>query len=105
MDYRQVNAYTKADLVIGQPDFFTALVNWPSNLSTQANNQGLCSPEGLAVDSNSNLYVADGCNARVLRFPAPFVQTPTGILLELVFREGRTTKGESDRVAAQTVQI
>jgi len=78
MDYRQVNAYTKADMVIGQPDFFTALVNWPSNLSTQANNQGLCSPEGLAVDSNSNLYVADGCNARVLRFPAPFTQAPTG---------------------------
>jgi uncharacterized protein (TIGR03437 family) len=78
MDYRQVNAYTKADIVIGQPDFFTALVNWPSNLLTQANNQGLCSPEGLAVDSNSNLYVADGCNARVLRFPAPFAQSPTG---------------------------
>jgi len=77
-DYRQVKAGVTADLVIGQPDFFTALVNWPSNLLTQANNQGLCSPEGLAVDSNSNLYVADGCNARVLRFPAPFAQTPTG---------------------------
>ena len=34
-----------------------------------------------------------------------FVQTPTGILLELVFREGLTTKGESDRAAAQTIQI
>ena len=31
-----------------------------------------------AVDSNSNLYVADGCNARVLRFPAPFAQ-PAGM--------------------------
>jgi uncharacterized protein (TIGR03437 family) len=78
LDYRQVNAGTKADLVIGQPDLFTALINWPSNRLTQANNQGLCSPEGLAVDSNSNLYVADGCNARVLRFPAPFAQ-PSGM--------------------------
>ena len=78
MDYRKVNAGVTADMVIGQPDFLTALLNWPSNNRTQANNQGLCSPEGLAVDSNSNLYVADGCNARVLRFPAPFAQTPTG---------------------------
>lgn len=78
MDYRKVNAGVTADLVIGQPDFLTALVNWPTNNLTQANNQGLCSPEGLAIDANSNLYVADGCNGRVLRFPAPFVQAPTG---------------------------
>ena len=54
----------------------TSLVNYPSNSPTQANAQGLWSPEGLAVDPNGNLYVADACNARVLRFPAPFVQTP-----------------------------
>ena len=73
-DYRKVNAGVTADLVIGQPDFFTALINWPTNSLTQASDQGLCSPEGLALDANGNLYVADGCNARVLRFPAPFSQ-------------------------------
>jgi uncharacterized protein (TIGR03437 family) len=78
-DYRQVNAGVKADIVIGQPDFFTALVNWPTNSFTQANDQGLCSPEGLLVDSNGNLYVADGCNGRVLRFPAPFAQAQAGV--------------------------
>ena len=78
-DYRKVNAGTKADLVIGQPDLLTAMVNFPSNSFTQANDSGLCSPEGLAVDSNGNLFVADGCNARVLRFPSPFTQ-PAGIL-------------------------
>ena len=78
MDYRKVNAGTTADMVIGQPDLYTALINWPSNNLTQANNQGLCSPEGLAVDTNSNLYVADSCNARVLRFPVPFAQ-PAGM--------------------------
>ena len=78
LDYRKVNAGTKADLVIGQPDLFTALINWPSNNLTQASDQGLCSPEGLAVDANSNLYVADGCNARLLRFPAPFAQPQGG---------------------------
>jgi uncharacterized protein (TIGR03437 family) len=74
-DYRKVNADVIADLVIGQPDLMTALVNYPSNSQTQANAQGLWSPEGLAVDAKGNLYVADACNARVLRFPAPFAQT------------------------------
>ncbi len=72
----KVNADAPADLVIGQPDLSTALVNYPSNSPTQANAQGLWSPEGLAVDANGNLYVADTCNARVVRFPAPFAQTP-----------------------------
>ena len=73
-----MNAGVKADLVIGQPDLVTALVNYPSNSPTQANAQGLWSPEGLAVDADGNLYVADTCNARVVRFPAPFAQT-TGV--------------------------
>jgi uncharacterized protein (TIGR03437 family) len=75
-DYRKVNADAIADLVIGQPDLMTARVNYPSNNPTQANAQGLWSPEGLAVDAYGNLYVADACNARVLRFPAPFAQAP-----------------------------
>lgn len=73
-DYRKVNAGAAADLVIGQPDLRTAILNFPSNNPTQANNQGLWSPEGLVVDSKGSLYVADACNARVLRFPAPFAQ-------------------------------
>ena len=73
-DYRKVNAGLKADLVIGQPDLLTAMINYPTNSAIQTADQGLWSPEGLAVDSNGNLYVADACNARVLRFPAPFAQ-------------------------------
>jgi uncharacterized protein (TIGR03437 family) len=78
-DYRKVNANVVADLVIGQPNLMTALVNYPSNNPTQANAQGLWSPEGLAVDAYGNLYVADACNARVLRFPSPFAQTEGGM--------------------------
>ncbi len=70
LDYRKVNAGMKADLVIGQPDLVTGIINYPTN--GQTTDQGLWSPEGLAVDANGNLYVADACNARVLRFPSPF---------------------------------
>jgi uncharacterized protein (TIGR03437 family) len=75
MDYRKVNAGLKADLVIGQPDLMTGMINYPAN--GQTTDQGLWLPEGLAVDANGNLYVADGCNARVLRFASPFAQ-PSG---------------------------
>lgn len=65
-----------ADLVIGQPDFFTTL---PSG-GTSSNGGGLNTPTGLAV-RNGDLYVADSGNNRVLRFPKPFdhiqLQTPS----------------------------
>ncbi len=59
-----------ADLVIGQPDFF----------STTCNNGGvsassLCFPTGVAVDGSGNLYVADNNNSRVLEYNTPFVNT------------------------------
>jgi uncharacterized protein (TIGR03437 family) len=74
LDARKVTAGASADLVIGQPDFRTALINYPNNSATQTNDQGLWAPEGLAVDANGDLFVADTCNARVLRFPVPFAQ-------------------------------
>jgi len=77
-DYRKVNAGSKADVVVGQPDLLTAVVNFPNNSATQTTDVGLWSPEGLAVDSDGNLYVADTCNGRVLRFPKPFAQ-PQGV--------------------------
>jgi uncharacterized protein (TIGR03437 family) len=77
-DYRKVNAFSTADLVIGQPDLLSNIVNFPSTSATQATDMGLWSPEGLALDSDGNLYVADTCNARVVRFPKPFAQ-PQGV--------------------------
>jgi uncharacterized protein (TIGR03437 family) len=78
-DYRKVNAGMKADLVIGQPDLVTGMINYPSSNPSQTSNEGLWSPEGLAVDANGNLYVADACNGRVLRFPTPFNQPPGAV--------------------------
>jgi len=74
-DYRTVKAGSTADLVLGQPDFFTAEVNFPTNLANSPQNTGLNSPLGVAVDSSGNVWVADSGNARVVRFPAPFAQS------------------------------
>jgi len=77
-DYRQLGLGVAADLVIGQPSLYTSVPNYPSGSATETSDQGLWSPEGIAVDASGNLYVADACNARVLRFPAPFRQ-PAGV--------------------------
>lgn len=71
-DARKIAPNAHADLVIGQPDFGTALCNYPSGDSNKPTQSNLCRPYGLAVDPQGNLYVADSGNGRVLRFPAPF---------------------------------
>jgi uncharacterized protein (TIGR03437 family) len=76
-DFRKVNPGDRADLVIGQADFFSALINFPKNDTAQLNDQGLNFPVGVAVDSNGDLWVADNNNGRVLRFPKPFAQGQT----------------------------
>ena len=68
-----------ADLVIGQPDLFHTTINYPTNVATTPNAQGLNSPTSVAVDSAGNLYVADAFNSRVLRFPAPFASGTTNL--------------------------
>jgi uncharacterized protein (TIGR03437 family) len=90
LDYRLVNAGAKADLAIGQPNLLTGVLNYPTGDGATTNDQGLWSPEGVAVDANGNLYVADTCNARVLRFPTPFGQ-PTGAMLRADLVLGQTT--------------
>ncbi len=59
-----------ADLVIGQPDFFSSRINVTSSGPPASNT--LSGPTGVAVDSNGNLYVADTGNNRVLEYAAPF---------------------------------
>ncbi len=58
-----------ADLVIGQPDFFSSR---PNVTNSQPTANTLYNPTGVAVDSNGNLYVADSGNNRVLEYSAPF---------------------------------
>ncbi len=67
----------KADIVLGQPDLMHTTINYPSNLGTTPNAQGLYGPSSLAVDSAGDLYVADTFNSRVVRFPTPFAPGTT----------------------------
>lgn len=76
-DARRIKNGATADLVIGQPDLYRALVNYDPYSSTGVPTDagGLFLPTGLAVDANGNLFVADFGNGRVLRFPKPFDQS------------------------------
>jgi len=71
-DARAVRPNSTADFVIGQPDKFRALRNFPNNKAEQLNDSGLNFPVAAAVDRDGNLWVADQKNSRVLRFPSPF---------------------------------
>jgi sugar lactone lactonase YvrE len=75
LGYSSLSALTNdaaAAIVIGQPDFVTTTCNTYGRTS-----QSLCYPQGVAVDSSGNLWVADANNNRVLEYNAPFKQTIT----------------------------
>jgi len=60
-----------ADLVIGQADFYSNRPNLFGGGSAPSAST-LNGPTGLATDSHSNLYVADGSSNRVLEYNNPF---------------------------------
>lgn len=65
-----------ADIVIGQPDRFRSMVNYPSGDPAATTRSSLFWPTALAVDAEGNLWVADSGNSRVLRFPKPNFDQP-----------------------------
>jgi sugar lactone lactonase YvrE len=64
-----------ANLVFGQGGSF-------ASFSCSLGMTGLCNPDGLAVDTSGNLYVADAGNNRVLEYNTPITN---GTTADLVF--------------------
>jgi hypothetical protein len=54
------------DIVIGQPDFNTPAINYGQG--SQVNDRGLRGPQGVWIDGQGGLWVADTQNNRVLRW-------------------------------------
>lgn len=80
-DARRVTTTTVADIVIGQVDLGSNEVDYPFNQPNHPSSAGLFVPQGIAVDSSGNLWVADTGNSRVVRFATPFstpATAPTG---------------------------
>jgi uncharacterized protein (TIGR03437 family) len=64
-----------ADLVIGQPNLFTAFPNADAGGASKPSRTSLAAPRGIAVAPDGTLYVADSGNNRVLRYPRPVDQS------------------------------
>ena len=100
-DLRKLKSGDPADIVIGQPDFFNNLINYPTNDYTKPlTASGLYAPIGVVVDLAGNLYVADSGNARVLRFPTPFANPTSLPSADLVLGQSNFSRKITDPSAS-----
>ncbi len=74
-----------ATFVIGQADLVSGNPNQGSSISST----GLAYPEGVALDSQGNLWVTDAGNSRVLEYVNP-QQTPTLVPSNVLLDSGQT---------------
>ena len=65
---------TTADLAIGQANLFTATCN-TNGVGSSPTASSLSTPEGIALDTQGNLYIADHDNSRVLEYNTPLTVT------------------------------
>ncbi len=91
-----------ANLVIGQPNLTSAVANVDSGGTATPSATGLYAPRGLAVETNGDLYVADGGNNRVLHYHRPVSQTGR-ITPDEVLGQPDFTTAEPGEVSASTL--
>lgn len=80
---------TLAERVYGQNGSFTTAT---SNAGGGPNATSLASPEGVAVDSENNLYVGDRENHRVLRFPSG------SVIADRVYGQGKSFTSRTENL-------
>ena len=83
-----------ANVVIGQQNFMTGTSR--ACLPNAASSSTLCSPTGVAVDSQGNLFVADERDNRVLKFTAPVT---TGKAASLVIGQSSFSANDCNKGA------
>ncbi len=92
-----VGSDVSANLALGQPDLVSSFANG-SGASVSTNT--LYYPQGIAVDTSGNVWVADGINHRVLKFSST---TIAGVILgtapvaDLVLGQADFVSNSSDR--------
>lgn len=91
-----------ADLVIGQPDGNTAYANVDGLSLGKPSRTSLSAPRGIALDASGALYVADGGNNRLLRFPRPVNQSGR-ISPDVVIGQRDFTSSDSAVVTASSL--
>lgn len=100
-DARRAQGGDFADIVIGQVDFYRALVNSPYSDANSPSETGLFLPSVVTVDAEGNLWVADTGNSRVLRYPRPFDDPGKQQLPDLVIgRDSMTSVATFNPTAA-----
>jgi uncharacterized protein (TIGR03437 family) len=100
-DARKAQGGDFADIVIGQVDYYRALVNSPYSDFNSPSETGLFLPSVVALDKDGNLWVADTGNSRVLRYPRPFDEPGKQQLPDLVIgRESMTSVATLNPAAA-----
>jgi uncharacterized protein (TIGR03437 family) len=102
-DSRRFENGAAADLVIGQPNFSTALANVDSGSGQIPTKDSLSAPRGVAVDAAGNLFVADSGNHRVLRFSRPVDQAGR-ITPDMVLGQPDFFSASSSTISASRLQ-
>ena len=91
-----------ADTVIGQKDFFSSTANAGGSVS----GSGFDSPSGLIFDAQSNLYVSDTKNSRVLKFSAPLGPSSANPTASAVWGQSNfSSKGIPPQASSSTMSL
>jgi len=77
LGYNRPLTDSTADFVFGQDSMSSKECNKSSDSSVAPSATSLCDPQGVAVDSTGNLYVADTENNRVLKYNTPLTTDTT----------------------------
>jgi uncharacterized protein (TIGR03437 family) len=93
-----------ADMVIGQPNLYSAFPNVDTPGGQTPTSTSLSAPTGLALDFAGNLWVADSRNNRVLHYMRPVAQSGR-IAADMVLGQSDLVSSNSAVVSANSLKV